>query len=60
MKQDRLVRAQSISKKIIGEYFITHARELTSTFGIITITHIDISSDLSYMDVYVSCMMSQD
>jgi len=35
-------------------------RELTSIFGIVTITHIDISSDLSYMDVHVSSMMSQD
>jgi len=60
MKQDRLVRAQSISKKIIWEYFITNARELTTTFGIITITYIDISSDLSYMDIHVSSMMNHD
>ena len=60
MKQDRLVKAQSITKKIISEYFITHARELTSTYGIITITEIDISSDLSYMDVHASAMMNPD
>ncbi len=60
MKQDRLIKAQSITKKIISEYFITNARELTTTYGIITITQIDISSDLSYMDIHASCMMNKD
>lgn len=60
MKQDRLVKAQSITKKIISEYFITHTKELTSIYWIITITQIDISSDLSYMDVYASAMMNPD
>lgn len=60
MKHDRLIKAQSISKKIISEYFITQTRELTSTFWIITITQVEISNDLSYMDIFVSCMMNSE
>ena len=57
MKQERLIKAQSISKKIISEYIISQLRELTSIHGIITVTQIEISNDLSYMDVHVSCML---
>lgn len=60
MKQDRLIKAQSISKKIISEYFITQTRELTTVFWIITITEIEISNDLSYMDIFVSSMMNKE
>lgn len=56
MKQERLIRAQSISKKIISEYIITELQELSSEHWIITITEVKISNDLWYMDVFVSCL----
>jgi ribosome-binding factor A len=54
MKRERLIRAQSISKKIISEYIITELQELASEFGIVTVTEVIISNDLGYMDVFVS------
>lgn len=56
MKQDRINRAQSISKKILGEYIVTELGELSLDFGLITITEVKISQDLSYLDTYVSCL----
>ena len=60
MKKERLIKAQSISKKIISQYFVTELRELTSEYWIITITEIEISNDLSYMDIHVSAMKNQE
>lgn len=57
MKQDRLIKAQSISKQLVSRYIITELRDLINTHGIITITEVIISSDLGYMDIYVSCMI---
>lgn len=56
MKQERITRAESISKRLISEFIITKLQELSAEYGIITITKIDISSDLSYLDVYVSSL----
>lgn len=58
MKQDRLNRAQSISKKLIGEYFIQDLQELSWDFWIITVLEAKISQDLSYLDVYVSSLQN--
>ena len=60
MKQERINRAQSISKKILSEYIINELKELTIDFGIITITKVEISNDLSYIDIYVSSLKNQD
>lgn len=60
MKQDRINRWQSISKKILSEYLVSDLKELTTDFGIITITEVTISSDLSYMDIYVSSLLNSE
>jgi len=60
MKQDRLKRAQSISKKIISEYFSENLQDVAYEYGIITVTDVIITSELSYMDVYVSALKNED
>lgn len=60
MKEDRKKRAESISKKIIQEYLIDSLKELSSQHGIISISEILISKDLSYMDVFVSSLLDTD
>lgn len=60
MKQDRLNRAQSISKKLISEYLIQDLQELSSDFWIITVLDVKISQDLSYLDVFVSSLKSSE
>lgn len=60
MKQDRLQKAQSICKKLISEYLCEHLREESIHHGIITVTEVKISSELSYLDVYVSSLKNED
>lgn len=61
MKQERIQRAQSISRKLISEYFSEHLdEEIIDKHGIITITQIIISSELSYIDVYTSALKNED
>lgn len=59
MKKDRLLKAQSICKKLIQEYFCEYIKEESITHGIITVTHVAISSELSYLDIYVSCLKNE-
>lgn len=60
MKQERIQKAQSISKKILSEYIINELQELSVHHGIITITELKISADLSYLDAYVSCLNANE
>ncbi len=60
MKQERRKRAESISQKLLSEYLISDLQEMSSEFGIITITAVDISSDLSYIDVSVSSLKNTE
>jgi len=60
MKQDRLKRAESISKKLLSEYLISDFQELSAEFGIVTITEVHISSDLSYLDISVSSLKNSE
>lgn len=57
MKNDRRIKAQSICKKIIREFFIENLEEQAQlTHGIITVTDVEIASELSYLDIYVSSL----
>jgi ribosome-binding factor A len=60
MKQERILKAQSICQKIISEYFSEHLHEETSDFWIITVTGVIISSELSYMDVSISSLRNEE
>ena len=60
MKQERLKRAESISKKLLSEYLISDLKELSADFGIITITEVSISNDLSYLDISVSALKNPE
>lgn len=54
MNQDKLKKLESISKRFISNFILEEVREVESDFWIITVTWVKISSDLSYLDVYVS------
>lgn len=60
MKNERIQKAQSISKKIISEYIIFELQDLSLEHGLITVTQVTISPDLSYLDAYVSCLKNND
>ncbi len=60
MNQERIKKLKSISQKIISEFFIEELRELESSFWLINIVKIEISSDLSYLDIFVSAFNKKD
>ncbi len=60
MKQERVKKAESISKKLISEYLIQELQELSHDFGIITVLSVKISQDLSYLDIYVSSLKNSE
>lgn len=60
MKQERRKKAEAISKKLISWYFAQELPELSDMYGIVTVTGVDISSDLSYIDVYVSALRDKE
>jgi len=54
MNKQRLEKLESLSKKIISEFFLEELREIEEEFSLINISKIKISSDLSYLDIFVS------
>ncbi len=60
MNNERLKRLESVARELVTNYIFQEMGEEALEFGLITITGIKISSDLSYLDVYVSAFKNQD
>jgi len=60
MNGEKLKKLESISQRIISEFFIEELRELDINFWLISIAWITISSDLSYLDINVSSFKNQE
>lgn len=60
MKQDRLNKFQSVALKLLSEIIFEEIEDCEKNFWIITITKIKISSDLSYLDVYISSFKQKE
>lgn len=60
MKQERIKKGQEIAKEIIGRYIVEELDDASIEYGIITVTEVIISPDLSYLDAYVSSLKNGD
>lgn len=60
MKLERRKKAEAIAKKLISRYLITEYPELSETYGLVTVTGVEISSELSYIDIYVSALKDKE
>ncbi len=60
MEQKRLQKLESIAKRIASEHILSSLTAEEDIFGIITITWVTASSDLSYLDIHVSSMRNKD
>ncbi len=56
MNELRRKKGQEITKKIIAEHIREDLPESDTDYGIITVTKTRLSTDLSYLDVYVSSL----
>ena len=54
MKESRMKKLEGMVNEIIAEIIFEEASDLEDHFGIITITWVKMSQDLSYLDVFVS------
>lgn len=60
MKQDRLKKMNSMLKEIVGSCLIEQTLEIQSEFWLITVNDVELASDMSYLDVFVSSLKNSD
>ncbi len=60
MNQHRKEKVQNISRKIIADFINQDLPDEDKIFGLINISEIILSSDYSYLDVYVSAFYKKD
>lgn len=58
MNNERIKKLESISRKLITSFIFEEIEDTEKNFWIITITWIKISTDLSYLDIYVSSLQN--
>ncbi len=54
MNEQRLKKLENITSRLVSKFIFEELLDVEKVFWIITITGVKISSDLSYLDVYVS------
>jgi len=60
MREERLKKLEWVIIEIIWNFFLEELREIESDFWIINISWVKISSDLSYLDIYVSSLKNKE
>ncbi len=60
MNNERLKKLESVARELVTNYIFQEMGEEALEFWLITVTGIKISSDLSYLDVFVSCFNKKD
>ena len=59
MNQDRLKKLENVAQTLISSFILEEMQEIQSHFGLINVSSVKLSSDLSYLDVYVSAFKNQ-
>jgi len=54
MNEQRLKKLENIASRLVSKFIFEELEDTEAIFWIITITWVKISSDLSYLDIYVS------
>lgn len=60
MNKERLKKLEATSHKVLSDIIFEETSEIWVEFGLITITEIVISPDLSYLDVWVSAFKNEE
>lgn len=60
MNQERIKKLERVSRELVTNYIFEELEDSEHTFGIITVTWVKISSDLSYLDIFVSSLKNGD
>lgn len=60
MNEQRLKKLENIATRLVSKYIFEELEDSEAIFWIITITWVKISSDLSYLDIFVSSFKNSD
>ena len=60
MNKERIKKLERISRELLTNFIFEELDDSQLIFWIITITWVKISSDLSYLDIFVSSMINWD
>lgn len=60
MNQERIKKLESAIFELASSFLLEQVKEIESDFWIINITWVKLSSDLTYLDIYVSSFKNQD
>ena len=60
MNQERIKKLERVSRELVSSFIFEELDDSQKTFWIITITYVKISSDLSYLDIYVSSLLNSE
>jgi len=58
MNNERIKKLERVSRELITSFIFEELDDTELTFGIITVTWVKISSDLSYLDIFVSSLLN--
>lgn len=60
MNQERIKKLERLSRELVTNFIFEELEDSEKTFWIITVTWVKISSDLSYLDIFVSSLQNWD
>ena len=58
MNQERIKKLERVARELISNFIFEELEDSELTFWIITVTWVKISSDLSYLDIFVSSLLN--
>lgn len=56
MNNERIKKLEAVAHELVSNYIFESLEDSEQIFGIITILWVKISSDLSYLDIYISSL----
>lgn len=60
MNQDRLKKMNSMLKEIVANSIYENTLEIQSDFWLITVNKVELATDMSYLDVFVSSIKNNE
>jgi len=60
MNQERIKKLERVSRELVSNFIFEELEDAELTFWLITVTSVKISSDLSYLDIFVSSLLNWD
>ncbi len=60
MQQERIKKLEGVIQELVSTFIFEEIWEIGDDFWVITITGVKVSTDLSYLDIFISCFKNQE